>query len=464
MLRGLPIQHIVILLRGFISVAWGATARLVRLRSLTRPPAVVLGPADVFHLRAHQEMRAQGLSGNNCAVLAELDAPVDPPRLLRRLQRAMELLVEMRWQLSTDRWLRPVWCDAAPSVRGRLHVVGAGSQRFLDIACERLERPLSGNRPWELDLLRGEGNDALLLRWYHPLTDARGAARWLAWLGSPVADRELTAPAPAQRTICAGRLLPGDRRARLDLARGYFRHVMRLAQRPIMSLQSAQGNPRPAPMRSRRLLFSVEQTRAFDRSVRRRARLADTSILLFAAVRLLDSALRARGFSPPRFLAPVPISLDGKHQAQRMFSNHLSMMMLCLDRELLDDEAGAVASLAVQRRAIVREQLDVGMLAGLDLASVLPSRLYSYSARRPFAGERSSLLLSNPGRISMSQFLDRQVVDAYALAAAMVPPGFQVISSRHAGRLGVVVGYADGLFRPGELDRLMASFERDLLG
>jgi len=313
-------------------------------------------------------------------------------------------------------------------------------------------------------LLRGERSDALLLRWYHPLTDARGAARWLAWMGSPVADHQLEAPEPAARTICAGRLLPADRRERVALARAYFRHVMQLASRPILSVHRAQGNPHPGPMRARRLRLSAEQTRDFDRSVRQRARLADTSILLLGAVRLLDRALRRRGFSPPRYLAPVPISLDAKHQAERMFCNHLSMMMLCLDRELLDDEAAAVSSLALQRRAIVKQRLEVGMLAGLDLASSLPSRLYSYSMRRPFDGERSSLLLSNPGRIALPRFLDRQVVDAYALATAMVPPGLQVIANRHGGRLSVLVGYADGLFRPTELDRLMVDFERDLLG
>ena len=53
------------------------------------PAAVPLGPVDVFHVRTHQEMRAEGLAGNGCALAIEVAGRIDLPRLSRRLDRAV---------------------------------------------------------------------------------------------------------------------------------------------------------------------------------------------------------------------------------------------------------------------------------------------------------------------------------------------------------------------------------------
>jgi hypothetical protein len=425
--------------------------------------SVTLGAIDVFHLRTHQEMRAQGLPGNSCSLVLELAGPVDETLLRRRVEQARSRIPELRWRLSTDLRLNPVWrvSDRSADV---LRVRRSDAKKpLLDVAIDLLEEPIDGRQPWRLDVLRRGERDAVVLRWFHPLTDALGASRLLAWLGGDQARFD-DAPPPEKRRMAGERRLERmEKPQRMELARGYMQHMMSLGQRPILSLWGA-GPKNPGRTRALRIRFSEEQTASFYASLRKRAKLADTSILLYASARLLDSALRARGYSPPQQLIPLPLSLDAKRDATRMLGNHLTMMTMALDRDDLQDEARCVASLAKQRRAIIRGKYDVGSLAAMDMVRKLPALLYNWGARRPFSGQRSSIVVSNPGVIDISEFLGARVVDAFWAPSVLADPGLQVVADRFDKRLGVTVMFRDGIIGMHEMRELTAELERDMLG
>ena len=147
-----------------------------------------------------------------------------------------------------------------------------------------------------------------------------------------------------------------------------------------------------------------------------------------------------------------------------MLGNHLTMMMLALHADELGDEARAVASLARQRREIVRAKLDVAMLAALEYAGLLPARFYNWSARRPLGGERCSFVLSNPGALPIASFLGRRVVDAFCAPTTLTSPGLQLAVARFAGRLDIVFVFRQGLVSTAEMEAELPYFSRDLLG
>jgi diacylglycerol O-acyltransferase / wax synthase len=187
-------------------------------------------------------------------------------------------------------------------------------------------------------------------------------------------------------------------------------------------------------------------------------------VMLIAATRLADAALVRRGYAPSQHIVPVPLSLDPKAGATRMLGNHLTMMMLSLDREDLRDDLRGIAHLGDQQRAIVRQKLDVGMVAALDFARWLPARHYRWLSTRPFRGEMASLIFSNPGAVTIDSFAGRKVVDAYPLPAVVTPPGFQVIFTRFGGRLSAFLVYLDALLPAEEAARMGADLKADLLG
>ncbi|AKT38388.1 uncharacterized protein CMC5_025340 [Chondromyces crocatus] len=429
---------------------------------------VLLGGIDVFHLMNDRAMRGRGLSGNDCLFVVELGGRLDPDQLQRRLDRAVEVVPELRWRLDVPLFARPRWAyepqRAAPRVR--VHDVDTEAERHVLLETLLATR-VGGARVWEIDLVRRPGaGDTLVLRHIHSLVDARGADRLVRWLGSGHADELEDPPLPEERFAHSERALQHlDRNARLDLARTYKAHVFAVGERPIKSL-AAVSPPRGAAIHPRvhRLILDADETNAFDRRVRERARLAETSLMLLASARLLDGALRARGHALPHHVLPVPLSLDAKVGARRLLGNHLSMLHFSLDRDDLADEHRAVVHLAEQQRVAIREKLDLAMLAALDLARWLPGFAYGWLRDSPFQGELSSMIFSNPGPMTITSFAGVPVADAYPLPTVVSPPGFQVIFSRFAGRLSASIVHTAGVLDEVEARTLPRALRADLLG
>ena len=431
---------------------------------------VLLGGIDVFHLMNDRAMRARGLAGNHCLFVVELAGRLDLARLQARLDRAVAAVPELRWRL-----------DAGPLGVGRPRWVvdpvrGAPTASLREVSGDaelaaRIEALLAvrvdGERPWAFDLLRRPGGgDVVILRHFHALVDARGADRLVAWLGSGDGDGPEDPPPPEERFEVSERpLAPLDRDARLALAGAYRAHVLALGRTPILSLASAaRPGAAPGDPRVLRLELSPDETRVFDRRVRERARLSESSLMVIAATHLAHRALRARGFAPPQHVIPVPVSLDPKAGARRLRGNPLTMLMLSLRAEELDDEPRAIARIAEQQRTAVRERLDLGMLAALDIARWLPTAAYRWLGAQPFRGELASLIFSNPGPVTIASFAGVPVTAAYPLPTVVSPPGFQVIFSRFAGRLSASIVAAGGVLRQGEGAAMAEALRAALLG
>lgn len=433
--------------------------------------ATPLGAVDVFHLLHDREMRARGLAGNHCAFVAEVDGRLDVRRVGSRVEAAFAALPELSSRLRgplahLGSGFAPTWevdRSMTPPPLG-VRSVASESERHAALEALLAER-VSGERPWALDVVRGPARDTVFFRWFHPLTDARGAERLLRWIGAGEGDAPPAPPPASERFGTSDSVLAGlDMRRRRELALVYRDHMLAHARRPLLSLWSAAGRPRRIGPSTRmvRVLLSPEETRAFDGFVRREAKLAEGLALVFVAARVLDGLLVGRGFSPSRVLTPLPVSLDPKGPSSRLFGNNVTMMMLDLGRDELASPLAAITSLAEQQRAIVREGIDVAMIAALSFARWLPRRAYEALTRRPFGGEMGSLVVSNPGAIPLTSFAGLAVCDAFPMPAATVPPGFQIIGSRHGGRLSLGAYFPAGLLTAEE-ERGLATRVREAL-
>ena len=430
------------------------------------PATARLGGVGVFHLVNDRVMRARGLAGNHSVFALELDGKLDPARLDVRLARAVSDLPELRFRLKTGfppLLKPPSWVIDAGRPPPRAETLPAGSDASAVVEA-RLSARLDGDTPWAVDLVQGEERDLLLFRWYQPLVDGKGAERLVRWLGSGAADEPDHPPPEDERFEASERPLKDlDREARVALIRAYGNYALELGKTPIMNLATvAPKKGRGGRMRFVRAVLSEAETARFDARVRKVARLAETSLMLLAAARVIDRALGNRGYAPAQHIIPLPISLDPKTGATRLLGNNLSMMLLSITRADLASDARGVAHLAEQQRYIVRNKLDTGMLAALEFASILPRPAYQWLADRPFHGEMSSLVCTNPGTLSIDTFAGVPVRDAYVLPAAVLPPGFQVIFTRFGGRLSAAIVYVDSVVSQGEAAMLAAELKAEL--
>ncbi|MBW2528221.1 MAG: hypothetical protein JRI23_28855 [Deltaproteobacteria bacterium] len=426
--------------------------------------AVRLSAVDVFHLRLHQEMCRRGQAGNSCSLVLELDGRVDEVQLEARARRAAEQVPELRWRLGRNLRLQPAWRERSrlAAMPVTTHPLGP-RESVLDATTAWLDRPLAAGQTWQLRVLRGAESDAVVLKWSHPLADARGGERLLSWLGQ---GRGSLPPPPERARRFSSiddrvrRIEPGERWAML---RSYRDHVLGIAEGAIASLDSVTGRRRPGRTRAVRLCIDRDRTSAFDRALRSRAGLSESHLLTYGAARLVDRALGTHQVAVEQHTVVVPVSLDPARGSDRMFGNNLTMMMLELSREDLSDPDRALGSLAAQRREIIRQRLDLAFLVALDTARYMPGPVYSWFSQRPFGGERMSVLVTHPGAWDIDRFLGVRVRDAYPLPAVALPPGLQLVASRHDGRLSLTVSFVDTVIGTEQVRSLASDLEADVL-
>ena len=427
------------------------------------PLSVPLGGADVFHLVHDRAMAREGLGSNQCALVLELQGRVNEALLERRLLAAAALLPHLRFVLEAPLF-RPGRWVLGPALGARVRVVATDLPPISALSALFSERRLSGDRPWEIVVLRGPAADTLVLFWYHPYTDAKGALRLARFLGSGEGAEPLQLSSGEHFRNRPSALDSLDRGTRLSLSKAYNEHILQFSRRPIVSLRGARPGSPLGAMRFSRFVLSQAETSALDKSIRGRAKLAESFVMIRAFARVLDRVLRKAGFAPPQYLVPVPVSFDPKGVSERMFGNHLTMMMFSLDRDDLQSEPRGIASLAEQQRRIVAGKLDLGMAAALELVSVLPSRLYLGLATLPFGGELSSFIFSNPGNAAIERFMGVLVTDAYAVPSVVPRPAVELIVNRHGGRVSFLLGSFDGLLAPSEMEAMMAELRSELFG
>lgn len=408
-------------------------------------------------------MLAEGLGANQCALVLELDGRIDPDKLRRRIGRATAREPHLGVTLRAPLLRSPVWVPATR--RSETFSIVQTQNDPLVVLQELFATKFThDDTPWRVVLIRKPERDAVAFVWFHPFTDAKGAQRFMRWLGSSAGDDLASLPDDVRLRVRPEALESLDQKTVLSLARSYNQHILGFARRPILSLRGAAKGKPIGKMRFERFVLSKADTATLDKSIRVRAKLAESSVMITSAAHVVDRALRRRGFAPTHHMIPVPVSLDPKGESGRLFGNHLTMMMFDVGRDDLMDERRAIASLAEQQRAIVRDKLDLAMAAALELVRVLPSRLYHGLATLPFGGELSSLIFSNPGAIAIDDFADVPVRDAYALPSVVPWPGFEVIVNRHRGALSVLLGYFDGLVPEGEARTMANELRAKLFG
>jgi hypothetical protein len=415
-----------------------------------------LGAADVFQRVHDGDMRAEGRAGNQTAFVMRLDGRVDEALLARRLARAADAVPELAARVAGLVPWRARWATdraAPPPVR----VVAPGSRSVDDVAASLLDEPVATGGALAADVVRGADADAIVLRVHHALADARALDRLAAWLGAGEGDAP---PEPPAERFPTSPLDGLPRARRLALMRAYNERVIDLGKEPVLSPASpAPGRPTPRAPGATRVVsvrFDEAETRALDARVRAEAGLAETAYFVVAAARAVTDLLDRRGLRPTRLVVPVPASLDPKAGATRLLGNHVTMLMLALERADLDDRRRALASLAAQQRDVVRGKLDLGALAALDFARYLPRFVYRRVERGPMRGEIGSFVLSNPGAVTTRAFLGRPAVDAHPFPSVVSSPGLQIVASRFAGRLAFTLGFLDAVVEPREADRLAA--------
>lgn len=423
-----------------------------------------LNPADHFTLMMDHEIRSSGLAGNFCGLVLELDGVPDRDliaqycqQFARRFPRAVARLKHQGRQYA---WTGDGASDL-PFYSHKLAGFGtperAREQLFLDV----LNRPTPTLEasPVELHLVEETDKSALLLRWFHPVCDAKGAELLLSHLLQPK-----TSMPPVEQVVLETVLNKWHLWEKAKLAYGAIRTIRRLDRHAsILPEASAPAAPRLALRLA--TLDREQSTRAMAQAVRHTG-MAGISLYFIGC---LMRALEQTGSSTTgdAYCVPYAMNFRKSKSMSPVFGNQVSFLFAQASRQLVKSREALFAHLREQNKQAIRHRQDYAMLPLMQLGSWLTLQKQGQIVRySPHGRERSSFWFSYTGDLypEPSHIAGCAVTGFYQLSPVTMPPALGLLVNRFGGRIMLSFNFIDGCFSSDWLNALTQAVTMEVLG
>jgi hypothetical protein len=420
-----------------------------------------LNPADHFTLVLDHEIRKSGLAGNYCALVLELDGIPEHAEIARRCSafaRRFPLAVaRLSRQGRQYAWV-PSGDDSLPFQVSQLDTDDAAclQQRLLEIVNQGA--PVSASAPFELHLIEATDHSLLVLRWFHPATDAKGAELVLQQLFSDSQAAQQSQPSPVERLQQPWswwRKFRLGRQAVLNI-RGLDRHASVLPPEP----------QRPADRLTLKLVrYDMVQTAQILENARKQSGMTGTTLYLIGC---MMRAMEAAGATQEgdAYCVPYAVNLRRRKALSPLFGNQVSFLFAQAGRDMLRSRPRLFSHLREQNRAAIRQGLDHAMLPLMQAGSWLSLDKYGRIVRNsPGGRERSSFWFSYTGEMEPEPeaIADCRVRGMYQVSQVSSPPGLGLLGSIFRGRLVLSYNCINNQVQGDWLERLTQAMTAELL-
>lgn len=430
---------------------------------MTPAPIAWLNPADIFTFVLDQEIRKSGMPGGYCGFALELASTPD----LDLLRSRLALLAEC-FPLATARLVRRgkrwgwIATDRPLALEHLACPPGDDPEAFgRETVQEILNRPssLDTTPPLSFHWLAGGQGGVLLLRWLHPLLDARGAKIVLDFLDSGAPERF-----PESTSLVLQKLSGWS----LGRKIGYFlkakRHNGRVNRLESCLPTRTETGAQTLRLRVRR--YDPEESARISRLALGYMGLAGRTLYLLGCfMRAVESA------GPPvagaGYCIPYAFNLRRQSAPTPVFGNQVSCLFAQASREQARDREVLMAHLLAQNRGTVKDELDYAYLPLLWLGQWLsPERYATLLRKQPGGGELSSAWFSDVGEVRFGEggFLGARVAGMYHLTWMTLPPGLALLAGQTDGRLTLSWNSLHPAVDEDWLERVMVIMDAELLG
>jgi hypothetical protein len=423
----------------------------------------LFNPADYFTFVLDQEIRAAGMPGGYCGFALELAAPPDLARLRERLAQLAE-----RFPVATARLerlgKRYGWRPTGQTLELDCHACPPGeapealARRW---ATDLVSRPaaLATDPPLSAHRLTHGAGGTFLLRWVHPLLDARGVKIVLDFLNSDDPARFRESPPLIPQKLAEWGFWKSAR-----LALKAKRHNGQ-GNRLDSCLPTVAGSG-PQSLRLWVRRYSPEESAQIAKLAQRHTGLAGKSLYyLGCLMRAMEQA------GPPAAKAgycfPYAFNLRRQNAPTPVFGNHVGCLFAQATREQVQGRDGLFAHLLAQHQRAVREELDFAYLPLMWLGQWLsPGRYAKLLRTQRSGGELSSGWFSDIGEVRFGKdgFLGVRPVGMYHLTWMTLPPGLALLAGQMDGRLTLSYNALCPAVEEAWLERVMGIMDRELLG
>jgi hypothetical protein len=288
------------------------------------------------------------------------------------------------------------------------------------------------------------GRGFLVLSWFHPLMDPRGAQNMLRHLADLDRDRS-----PGGAPPVAAAPDPRSLRERARLGRRTLDYMRTLTSAPPVSPGTG--------------LTTFGRARFWQGGfVPRRAPAGDTRATRDIGWRLaivgqaMSALWQKRGLPDVPFLVPISVDLRPKGGEGAIIGNWLAFHFARFTPSETADVAGLARSLRLQMAEAVRDgQIDANEV-GMEFLRYRPLWMMPRSLPGRARGETFSFNCADTGDFlpALTTMFGRRVVNAYHAPAVLPRPGIGVFFNRCAARNNLVVSWVEGAMSEDEVAQI----------
>lgn len=429
-----------------------------------------LNPADKFTLAMDEEIRRDGLPGSYGCLALELGSSPDITTLQQRItefsQRFPVVLASLR---AIGRHF--YWCKrtSAPSLFFHQQCPAREDENdFLPRAINQIineQQPRHQIPPITFHLLSATHRHLFLIRWIHPLCDARGAELILKYLCTDDAAQRRQFGEPAIASLVNAQLDKFHWWQKIHLLWKGKRYIDRLDS--LSSIQAFAQDLPPQRLNYCIKTLSEEQTRQIMQQSRQLVGLTGDSLYYIGSLMRAMEALYA-DHPGQAYCVPYAFNLRKQRALTPMTGNHICALFAQAPRDIVQDRQRLLIYLKQQNSDVIRQQLDYAFLPLMWAGSWLSLAEYGKTLRLSYGSgtERSSFWFSNIGQLNFSpnHFPGAEIVGFYPVCQVSTPPSLAFLTCIFHNRLTLSYNFVEPAVTAEAIERLHQKVLAELLG
>ena len=402
-----------------------------------------------------------GVASNNALLVVHCDGPLDRQRVQRSLDRFLDFCP---WPAARLRrplpWGKLHWAAghrgalASPPVRQG----AVATPEDLHQAVEaELNTPIDPGResPMRLLILDGPSADGVLVvTWFHPLMDPRGAQNLLGHL-CHLDDH--AGRAPWGHAVPAFAPAPDERP---------FRERGRLARRSLEHMRGVSSVPSRSPRDGRpgRVLFRQARFVEPDPAAGRDRGTREIWWRLAVVGKAMRETWARRGLPEAPFLLPIAVDLRPKGEPGPTFGNMLAFHFARFHPSDTADLPRLASALRGEMAEAVREGQIEANDAALGFLAYRPLPMVRRAVRWFSGGDTFSFNCADVSDFpaALARCFGRRVTNAYHVPAVPPRPGIGVFFNRCAGRNNVVVAWIEDALGEDDVTRIVETVRLEM--
>jgi hypothetical protein len=408
----------------------------------------------------------KGAVSNNALLVVQCDAPLSPARIARALERFLDVCpwpaarLRRPFPWGALHWAAGPRASLAESVvRQRTATSGVELQKLLEEELNFAVDPRRG-APLRVLVVDGEPRNSftgvLVLTWFHPLMDPRGAQNLLTQLA--LFDRD-DGPAAARGGAETFVRPPDPRplRERGRIARRSLEYMRTLTR--VTPVSPGTGISAPGRARFRRASFTEPEGAADAPRAER-----DISARLAVVARAMAELWERRRLPDIPFFVPIAVDLRPKGEPGPTFGNVLAFHFARFTPSEAADPVALAKRLRQQMADAVRDgQVEANGVA-MDFLKYRPVSMMLRELPGTASGETFSFNCADVMDFppELESCFGRRIVNAYHVPAVLPRPGIGVFFNRCQGQNNMVVSWIDGAVGEDEVMRIIETVGESL--